>query len=126
MAAPRHFLGPRLLALRTRVIATPRSGRFLVVVALAGCASHAANGPAWPKQHEAEADGGESLAPHTARAVVAAEKAEEEPAKPAATSAAPAAAPEKKEAGAAPAVAPANATIDETITTEDIVIEIDD
>lgn len=103
-------------------------GRFLVVViALAGCASHAANGPAWPKQHEAESDGGESLAPHTAHAVVAAQKAEDEPAKPVATPAAPAAAtPEKKDAGAAPAVGPANATIDETITTEDIVIEIDD
>jgi hypothetical protein len=103
-------------------------GRFLVVViALAGCASHATNGPAWPKQHEPDADGGESLAPHTAHAaIVEAEKPAEEPAKPVATPVAPAATPEKKEAGATPVIAPANATIDETITTEDIVIEIDD
>lgn len=99
---------------------------FLVVVALAGCASHSASGPAWPKQHDSDKDGGESLAPHTAHSVAAIEKIDDEPAKPAAIPAAPAATPEKKEAGAAPASAPANATIDETITTEDIVIEIDD
>jgi cell division protein FtsN len=102
-------------------------GRLFVVVALAGCASHAANGPAWPKQHEAEKDGGESIAPHTARAVAAVEKSDDEPAKPAATeSAKPAAATPAKEPGA-PAATPAPATpTDEPVITEDIVIEIDD
>src|SRR5436305_940553 len=99
--------------------------RWLVVVALAGCATHSASGPAWPKLHDAEKDGGESLAPHTAHSVAAIEKIDDEPAKPAATPVVPAATPEKKEAGAAPASTPASATVDETITTEDIVIEID-
>src|SRR5438445_10450650 len=101
---------------------------MFLVVALAGCASHAATSPAWPKQHVAEKDGGESLAPHTARAVAAIEKTDDEPVKPATpTAAAPAAAaPAAKDGGAAPASVPATGTVEETITTEDIVIEIDD
>ncbi len=102
--------------------------RFLVAVVLAGCASHAASGPAWPKQHEAEKDGGESLAPHTARAVVAAEKSEEEPPKPVVKEAAPAAAPAVKDTGGgAPPPPPAvGVPIEDPIMTDDIVIEIDD
>src|SRR5882724_9728448 len=96
--------------------------RFLVVVALAGCASHAGSGPAWPKLHVADKDGGESLAPHTAHSGAAVEKTDDEPAKPAATPAATPAVTPAKEGGAAPATAPASATVDEVITTEDIVI----
>lgn len=37
-----------------------------VIVLIAACAPHAAQGPAWPKPHATEHDGGESLAPHAA------------------------------------------------------------
>jgi len=101
--------------------------RFLVVVMLAGCASHAASGPAWPKLHEAEKDGGETLTPHVANSAVAAvEKSgtEEEPVKPTAAPAAAPAAP--KEPGAVTPAAPTVTPADDPIMTEDIVIEIDD
>ena len=82
---------------------------------------------AWPKQHVAEQDGGESIAPHVARSVsVAAPRVEETtpavakpivvPATPGTTVIAPTPA----------VVAPVVAPTEETITTEDIVIEIDD
>jgi hypothetical protein len=102
--------------------------RFLVAVVLAGCASHAASGPSWPKLHDTGKDGGESLTPHVANSAVAAvEKsgADEEPVKPAAASVvAPAATP--KEPGVTAPTAPVATPIDEPIITEDIVIEIDD
>jgi len=45
--------------------------RWVIALVLVGCASRA-SGPAWPKAHDREADGGESLAPH-ARTQVAAQ-----------------------------------------------------
>ena len=95
----------------------------LVLVFLTGCAG-TGNGPAWPKAHETEADGGESLAPHTAKTVatlgVGVDDAE---AKPAATvpTATPATAAEGS--AATPATTPAT---DEVINTEEIIIEIDE
>src|SRR5579862_3824805 len=107
--------------------ATLNAMRFLVAVVLAGCASHAATSPAWPKQHEAEKDGGESLSPHVASAVAAVEQGgnDEESAKPVAP---PVAAPAAtaKEPGAVAPTAPVAVPSDDPIMTEDIVIEIDD
>jgi hypothetical protein len=102
--------------------------RWFLALALAGCSSHAATGPAWPKQHEADKDGGESLSPHTVHgaSVAAAEKSgdDDQPAKPivATPAAAPAAA---KDTPASPTPA-ATPTEEPPITTEDIIIEIDD
>ena len=101
--------------------------RWFLVLALAGCSLHAATGPAWPKQHEAEKDGGESIAPHAAaRSVAAVEKSgggdDDQPAaKPTVTPTAPA-------AGSAAPVGTAPTMIQEEtpVTTEDIIIEIDD
>ncbi len=103
-------------------------GRFVLALVLAGCASHAASGPAWPKQSHSDDDGGESIAPRVVRPVEAAADKSDDDDKPAP---APAAAPAAKEAPApaAPAAvpgAPAPPAVEETITTEDIVIEIDD
>jgi len=98
--------------------------RALVLVFLTGCAGSAGNGPAWPKAHDAEADGGESLAPHTAKAVatigvgVDLDEAKPAVAAPAATSAGTA------EGSAAPAVT--TPATDEVINTEEIIIEIDE
>lgn len=107
-------------------------GRALLLASLliAGCSSRQANSPAWPKMAERETDGGESLAPRAgAKAIAATEAAGDDdddikavatPAaeKPAASAAAATA---EKPAAAATVTAP-----EETITIEDIVIEIED
>jgi hypothetical protein len=102
--------------------------RLLLAVGLvAGCASHVTSGPAWPKRSEPASDGGESIAPRESRPVEAAiEKADDEPKPAAAPVTAPAAVTPTKDLGAAPAVAPPAGPVEETITTEDIVIEVDD
>lgn len=99
-------------------------GFLLISVLVAACGRSAGATPAWPKQAEKEVDGGESLEPRTASAVAAVDdddeeeevvevKAVEKPAeKPAAVEAKPATPP--------PAPTP------EPITTEEIVIEIED
>jgi hypothetical protein len=95
---------------------------WLLVIALAAC-SHGTTGPAWPKSSASASDGGESLAPRPSAHELAAPEADDEiaiaPTAPAApTKAAPAATTE---------AAPATTTpTDETITTEEITIEIDD
>ena len=102
--------------------------RALVLVVASACAGSAAHGPAWPKQHVSENDGGESLAPHQSHQVaeLGLSKDDDDEGKPAAV--APAAG-----SGAAATVTatPAAATTtpaptDETINTEEIIIEIDD
>jgi hypothetical protein len=98
--------------------------RALALVFLTACAGSAGNGPAWPKAHDTEADGGESLAPHTAKTVatigVGVDVEEVKPATAAAT-VTPAGAAE----GSAAPVATTPAT-DEVINTEEIIIEIDE
>ena len=91
--------------------------RLLVILTLAAC-SHP-SGPRWPQRETPAVDGGESLAPHMARSIAAAAVEEDKPlpAAPAAVSIAPVTEP-----AATPTVAPAAA--EDTITTEDIVIEI--
>ena len=101
--------------------------RILVVVALAGCAGRAATGPAWPRASARADDGGESLAPHQTHEVATSiEKAEDET-KPSATPViAPVIAPSAQVGGTVAPVATPAASSDEPITTEDIVIEVDD
>src|ERR1700733_8424673 len=98
--------------------------RFLVVVVLAACAPHSASGPAWPKAATTETDGGESLEPHESHQVAEAIEKSDAAAKPTAAAAAPTVAPTDV---VAPVVAPSvSQPIEDTITTEDIIIEIDD
>lgn len=101
---------------------------FACVVAVAvsaGC-SHS-GGPAWPKQHATDKDGGESLAPHEARAIAAVEASPDD--KAAATSAADDSKPAKPAPAAvrAPAATPGTPQpTDETpVQTEEVIIEID-
>ena len=102
-------------------------GRLLLALALVGCAPHAATAPAWPKQTTSADDGGESLAPHEAHGPAAAvERSDDDDAKPAA---AVIPTPTLEPLASEPAVAPAAAQpapTEDTITTEDIVIEVDD
>ncbi len=79
--------------------------------------------PRWPKSHVAETDGGESLAPRQASSVAAIDKTadvEVKDDKPAAKT--------EKAAEVAPTTSPAVTppAVDDVITTEDIVIEIDE
>ncbi len=104
--------------------------RLLFVVAISGCAPHtSSSSPAWPKPSVSEDDGGESIAPRASRPVaVAIEQSEDEP-KPTpapAPTPVPAAATPAKDAVVAPAVTAPTGVVEEPITTEDIVIEIDD
>jgi hypothetical protein len=104
--------------------------RLLVVVALSACAARTGSGPAWPQSHNTDSDGGESLAPHTAQSVVArpSERVEDvrPVVKPSATVGAAAPATGDAPPASAPGAAGAAPLVQETITTEDIVIEIDD
>jgi hypothetical protein len=102
----------------------------LAALVLAGCASHVASGPAWPKESRGASadDGGESIAPRVVRPIEAAVDKTDDDAKPApAPAPAPATAPAPvKDAPAAGGAAAGSPAVEDTITTEDIVIEIDD
>lgn len=90
---------------------------------LAACGGSRAGGPAWPQARAAETDGGESLAPRQPSAVAAIEEAEDatpSPATAAVTPATPAAKPDKPSSPETPAAK------DEVLTTEEIIIEIED
>lgn len=95
-----------------------------LAASLCGCASSAAARPAWPKPSAHDGDGGESLAPRAAPRAIAAAAVEDDHAvervadKP--SDIAPIVPP-----SAAPASPSALAPIEEPITAEDIVIEID-
>jgi hypothetical protein len=102
---------------------------LLAGILLAACGGRHAGEPAWPKAHATESDGGESLAPRQASAVAAIEEAEDTT--PSASSLAapsvpsgstPAVKSEKSEKPASESSTPK----DEVITTEEIIIEIDD
>jgi hypothetical protein len=92
-----------------------------------GCGGWRGHDPAWPKQTVKETDGGESLAPHTATTVSASERSSDTTeSKPEVSESKPAAT-DKPAASDAPAPSsPSSSQADEPITTEDIVIEIDD
>jgi len=96
---------------------------------LAACGGSHERGPAWPKLHASEPDGGESLAPRQPGSVAAIEEAED--ATPSVSAAAPAPA-----AAITPAAAPAArsdrpseappAREPDVLQAEEIIIEIDD
>jgi hypothetical protein len=96
--------------------------RFAVVLVLGACVGGSSATPKWPKQHVSDVDGGESLAPHVAAAQAIAAVTED--VKPAAAAVVtPAVTP----TATTPAVTtPAVTPTDETIQTEEIIIEIDE
>ena len=100
--------------------------RFALVAVLVSACARTPHEPAWPAPHARDADGGESLAPHEARVVAVVSKGggaeDDKPVGPAAT-ASPAA---TATTATAAAVTPPAAASDETIQTEEIIIEIDD
>lgn len=96
---------------------------FVGLLAFAACSGAGSRGPAWPKQAARDPDGGESLAPHLTSSVAAVELAEDIKLEDK-----PIAKPDEP-VKATPGVTPSVPTVtkpDEPITTEDIVIEIDD
>ena len=114
---------------RTMPIARTIAIAILLGGALAGCGGRREAGPAWPKLHATETAGGESLAPQGS-SVAAIEEAED--VKPSA----PAPAAAATTTGAAPSATPAPRTErpadppaarePDVLTTEEIIIEIDD
>jgi hypothetical protein len=108
-----------------------RCGLVVLAFAVCSCSTSATASarPAWPRSATREVDGGESLAPRAAARAIAAIAEDDRPAdkaaadKPAAASSTPGASPaaDKPAASASAAV-----TAEEPITTEDIVIEIED
>lgn len=102
-----------------------RAGLLFVAVMIAGCGAHHASGPAWPKRADREPDGGESLAPRQAATSVATADATGDGDDDVKVVATPAATPAAT-AAATPTVAPTITAPEETITVEDIVIEVDD
>ena len=99
----------------------------ILVIALAACSSSVAARPAWPRQRPHEVDGGESLAPRPAARAITARAEDDRPAerpidKPAATAPAARGVTADKP-GPDKAATPA---AEEPITTDDIVIEIED
>jgi hypothetical protein len=100
----------------------------LLWIALLGCSQPASTGPVWPKPHAHDTDGGESLAPRAAARAIAGAPEDDRPAdrtagdKPAAAPAAvtPAVAGDK------PAGTPSVTVTEETLTAEEMVIEVDD
>jgi hypothetical protein len=106
-----------------------RSASLVGVLAgmLAACGGARDTGPAWPKPHASEIDGGESLAPRQASSVAAIEEASDAtpsaPAPAAPAAAAPAAASSAKPDKPADAPSPKEPDV---LTTEEIIIEIDD
>jgi hypothetical protein len=97
----------------------------LAVLLLAAC-GRASAGPAWPKMAQREDDGGESLAPRAKASAVAAAAADDD--KPAKADDKPAAAAAKPDAETTkPAsTVPTQVPDDIVITTEELVIEIED
>jgi hypothetical protein len=102
--------------------------RLVVAVGLlVGCTHPVSTGPAWPKASKQDKDGGESLAPHESKQMaVALEKEDDAPAAVAKPKPdAPAIVPTGDAPVPTAAVVPGPA-VEDVITTEDIIIEIDD
>jgi hypothetical protein len=99
----------------------------VLALALAACGGSRERGPAWPKPSPSETDGGESLAPRQASSVAAIEESDDEAPSDATPSAPAPTAPAA--ATTAPAVKPAETpppSEPDPLTTEEIIIEIDD
>lgn len=102
---------------------------YLVVALASGCVHPRTSEPAWPKPHASERDGGESLAPrHTAQVATSVERTADAKLAVAATPAttAPTTTAKPADAPLTPVISPVIQPTEETITTEDIVIEIED
>ena len=101
----------------------------LLVVLLAACAGRGGD-PAWPKQHDPEADGGESIAPRATTAVVAASTDGSDESDEIDEPDVPAAAVVEGTPATTPVVdKPATPTVtapEEVIQIDDIVIEVED
>jgi hypothetical protein len=100
--------------------------RALLVILLAACSAPASRGPAWPKLADREVDGGESLAPHTASTVEGVVEVSEDTEEDGEAEDKPAAAAPAKAETPTGAASGSSATPEEPITTEDIVIEVED
>jgi hypothetical protein len=98
-------------------------GVLSAVLLAAACGGRSTAVPAWPKQSDKEVDGGESLEPRTASAIAAVEDEKEDvvEAKPVEKPAEPPAAVEPTPSTPTPPTPP-----EESITTEEIVIEIEE
>ena len=105
-----------------------RSCGLVLAVAIAGCMHSSTSGPAWPKASPtSEHDGGESIAPHESVQMAAAIEKSDDDVKPMATPiATPAIAPSVETGTGSVAMPSITAPVEETITSEDIVIEIND
>ena len=91
---------------------------------LAACGARGSNVPAWPERAEREADGGESIAPRESTAVAAVESDDTDVAADTAPAAAAATTPAAASATTPAVTAPTITAPDDTITIEEIVIEI--
>jgi len=101
----------------------------LLLIALLGCSHPASTGPAWPKTHAQDSDGGESLAPRAAARAIAAAVEDDRPADRAAgekAAATPAVVVTPAAAGDKPAGTPSVTVTEEPLTAEEMVIEVDD
>jgi len=104
-------------------------GRGLLVIALLGCSHPQPTGPAWPKAHARESDGGESLAPRAAARAIAAAVEDDHAADRAAGDKPAAASATATPSGAPSTDKPAAGTVtvtEEPLNAEDLVIEVDD
>jgi hypothetical protein len=100
----------------------------LVVLALLGCSHPGPTGPAWPKTHAHDTDGGESLAPRAAARAIATAVEDDRPADRAAGDKATAAPAAAASAPAAASDKPAGTVTvtEEPPTAEEMVIEVED
>ncbi len=98
-------------------------GSLLLATSAAACSGARAGEPAWPKSHVAEVDGGESLAPRP-KTQIAAAVAISDDKTPAVVEApvVPVVAP----APGSAAVIPTTVAPEDVITTEEMVIEVDE
>jgi hypothetical protein len=97
--------------------------RFALVLLLGSCIGGSGTDPKWPKPHATDTDGGESLAPHVAAAQAVAAASNDTKPTDAAVVTPPTTPTTTAPAATTPAVTPPT---DETIQTEEIIIEIDD
>lgn len=99
---------------------------LLAIASLSACASRGPSGPAWPKPHDGDGDGGESLAPRLARSFEPTPRLDDGDDHPVAVvpPAAPAVPATAPSAPAAAAAAPPGEP--QVIETDEIVIEVDD
>jgi hypothetical protein len=100
----------------------------LLLIALLGCSRPGPTGPAWPKTHAHDTDGGESLAPRAASRAIATAVEDDRPADRATgdKAAAPPAASPPAAAADKPAGTPSITVTEEPLTAEEMVIEVDE